>query len=138
MFLQGMQAVSVLHNSLGSPSAPQAAPAPTTKAKTFQKAKSLLSFRQQGSTAASSGSNRSSRLPAAYPALPPGGSHQHPVEDCGILVMVWGVHVPPYPLLSVIVCDHSHPLCCCEASVSKVSGPCLFFGEFFMCLPIQY
>ncbi|KAA6416660.1 MAG: component of SCAR regulatory complex, partial [Trebouxia sp. A1-2] len=69
---KGMQAVSVLHNSLGSPSAPQAAPAPTTKAKTFQKAKSLLSFRQQGSTAASSGSNRSSRLPAAYPALPPG------------------------------------------------------------------
>ncbi|KAL0046332.1 hypothetical protein WJX82_009330 [Trebouxia sp. C0006] len=69
---KGMPAVRVLHNALGSPSAPQAAPAPITKAKTFQKAKSLLSFRHQGSTAASFGSNHGSMLPAAYPALPPG------------------------------------------------------------------
>lgn len=79
VFLQGMPAVSVLHNAVGSPSAPQAAPAPITKAKTFQKAKSLLSFRHQGSTAASFGSSHSSMLPAAYPALPPGHPHHHPV-----------------------------------------------------------
>ncbi|KAL0041117.1 hypothetical protein WJX77_005471 [Trebouxia sp. C0004] len=69
---KGMPAMRVLHNVLGSPSAPQAAPAPITKAKTFQKAKNLLSFRHQGSTVSSLGSNRSSMLPAAYPVLPPG------------------------------------------------------------------
>jgi len=99
VFLQGMPAVRVLHNALGSPSAPQAAPAPITKAKTFQKAKSLLSFRHQGSTAASFGSNRGSMLPAAYPALPPGDPHQHLVLTFGILVKVVEVQILYYTCL---------------------------------------
>lgn len=99
MFLQGMPAVRVLHNALGSPSAPQAAPAPITKAKTFQKAKSLLSFRHQGSTAASFGSNHGSMLPAAYPALPPGDPHQHLVLTFGILVKVVEVQILYYTCL---------------------------------------
>jgi len=103
VFLQGMPAVSVLHNALGSPSAPQAAPAPITKAKTFQKAKSLLSFRQQGSTAASFGSSRSSMLTAAYPALPPGDPYKHPVLEFGILVQALGVPILPFPCSLVIV-----------------------------------
>jgi len=94
-----MPAVRVLHNALGSPSVPQAAPAPITKAKTFQKAKSLLSFRHQGSTAASFGSNHGSMLPAAYPALPPGDPHQHLVLTFGILVKVVEVQILYYTCL---------------------------------------
>ena len=71
--VQGMPAVRLLHSALGVPSMPQAVtPAPTTKAKTFQKAKTLLSFRHQGSAATSFGSSRNSMLPAAYPASPQG------------------------------------------------------------------
>ncbi len=62
----------LLHSSLGSPAMPQSAPAPSTKAKTFQKAKSLLSFRHQGSAAGNSGASRNSMLPGAYPAFPQG------------------------------------------------------------------
>jgi len=102
MFLQGMPAARVLHNALGTPSAPQAAPAPITKTKTFQKAKSLLSFRHQGSTAASFGSNRSSMLPAAYPALPPGDPYQHLVLKLAYLCRHWG----------------------CESSIAGVASDC--------------
>jgi len=95
VLLQGMQTVRVLHNALGSPSAPQAAPALVAKAKTFQKAKSLLSFRHQASTAASLGSSRSSMLPAAYPPLLPGDLHQQPVLQIGIPCKGIGGANPP-------------------------------------------
>lgn len=68
---QGYHAVQLLHTALGSPSMPQATPAPPTRGvKTFQKAKSLLSFRHQSSSASASasfGPSMHSMLPAAQP-----------------------------------------------------------------------
>ena len=56
--VQGYEAVQLLHAALGSPSMPQVAPTPppTRGVKTFQKAKSLLSFRHQGSSASAAAS----------------------------------------------------------------------------------
>ena len=66
--LQGYPAVQLLHTALGSPSLPASAPPPSTKTKTFQKAKSLLSFKHQSSSAAPAfGNSRNSMLPSAYP-----------------------------------------------------------------------
>ena len=70
--VQGYEGVQVLHAALGSPSMPQATPAPPPNrgVKTFQKAKSLLSFRHQGSSAlaaASFGAASNSMLSAVQP-----------------------------------------------------------------------
>lgn len=113
--LQGYQAVQLLHTALGSPSTPQATPTPLPRgAKTFQKAKSMLSFRHQSSTAAapaaSFGTGRSSMLPAAH-LVPAQGKAFPPADYCltsAMFCCFWAIYKAqqcrPFPYLTPFLC----------------------------------
>ena len=113
--LQGYQAVQLLHTALGSPSTPQATPTPLPRgAKTFQKAKSMLSFRHQSSTAAapaaSFGTGRSSMLPAAH-LVPAQGKAFPPADYCltsATFCCFWAIYKAqqcrPFPYLTPFLC----------------------------------